>query len=70
MKKIKLLLFLGLITLLNACHKPFEGLTAILSNSYIDYRVGVQVVNANPKANTYYEHLGFEHNPRAWTMKK
>jgi hypothetical protein len=54
MKKIKLLLFLGLITLLNACHKPFEGLTAILSNSYIDYRVGVQVVNANPKANTYY----------------
>lgn len=25
---------------------------------------------AAPKANTYYEHLGFERNPRAWTMKK
>ena len=26
------------------------------------------VLLAAPKANTYYEHLGFEHNPRAWTM--
>ena len=28
------------------------------------------VLLAAPKANAYYEHLGFEHNPRAWTMKK
>lgn len=25
---------------------------------------------AAPKANAYYEHIGFEHNPRAWTLKK
>ena len=28
------------------------------------------VLIAAPKANAYYEHLGFEHNPRAWTLKK
>lgn len=28
------------------------------------------VLLAAPKANEYYEHLGFEHNPRAWTLKK
>jgi GNAT superfamily N-acetyltransferase len=28
------------------------------------------VLLAAPKANAYYEHLGFEHNPRAWTLKK
>jgi predicted N-acetyltransferase YhbS len=28
------------------------------------------VLLAAPKANSYYKHLGFEHNPRAWTMKK
>ena len=27
------------------------------------------VLLAAPKANTYYERLGFEHNPRAWTIK-
>ncbi|CAM3674006.1 GNAT family N-acetyltransferase [Polynucleobacter arcticus] len=27
------------------------------------------VLLAAPKANAYYEHLGFEHNPRAWMMK-
>ena len=27
------------------------------------------VLLAAPKANAYYEHLGFEHNPRAWTIK-
>lgn len=54
MKKFTIILFLGTIALLSACHKPFEGLTAILSNSYIDYRVSVQVVNANPKAVAYY----------------
>lgn len=27
------------------------------------------VLLAAPKANTYYEHLGFEHNPRAWMLK-
>ena len=28
------------------------------------------VLLAAPKANAYYEYLGFEHNPRAWTLKK
>jgi len=28
------------------------------------------VLLAEPKANEYYEHIGFEHNPRAWTLKK
>ncbi len=28
------------------------------------------VLLAAPKANVYYEHIGFEHNPRAWTLKK
>ena len=27
------------------------------------------VLLAAPKANEYYEHLGFEHHPRAWTLK-
>ncbi len=36
-------------------------------------RLGPQcmvVLLAAPKANEYYEHIGFEHNPRAWTLKK
>ena len=28
------------------------------------------VLLSAPKANEYYEHIGFEHNPRAWTLKK
>lgn len=28
------------------------------------------VLLAAPKANDYYKHIGFEHNPRAWTHKK
>ena len=28
------------------------------------------VLLAAPKANSYNEHLGFEHNPRAWILKK
>ncbi|OIM97746.1 GCN5 family acetyltransferase [Polynucleobacter sp. QLW-P1DATA-2] len=28
------------------------------------------VLLAAPKANEYYEHIGFEHNPRAWVLKK
>ena len=28
------------------------------------------VLLAAPKANQYYEHIGFEHHPRAWTLKK
>ena len=28
------------------------------------------VLLAAPKANDYYPHLGFEHNPRAWMLKK
>ena len=28
------------------------------------------VLLAAPKANEYYEHIGFEHHPRAWTLKK
>jgi ribosomal protein S18 acetylase RimI-like enzyme len=27
------------------------------------------VLLAAPKANEYYEHIGFEHNPRAWVLK-
>ncbi len=27
------------------------------------------VLLAAPKANEYYKHIGFEHNPRAWTIK-
>ena len=36
-------------------------------------RLGPQcmiVLLAAPKANEYYEHIGFEHNPRAWTLNK
>ena len=36
-------------------------------------RLGLEcmiVLLAAPKANEYYEHIGFEHNPRAWTLKK
>ncbi len=40
--------------LFSSCHKPFEGVSAILSNSYIDHRVNVQVVDANPKSSSYY----------------
>ncbi|WP_353202211.1 GNAT family N-acetyltransferase [Polynucleobacter sp.] len=28
------------------------------------------VLLAAPNANDYYQHIGFEHNPRAWTLKK
>jgi len=28
------------------------------------------VLLAAPKANDYYKHIGFEHNPRAWTHKQ
>ncbi len=28
------------------------------------------VLLAAPKANQYYEHLGFENHPRAWTLKQ
>ena len=28
------------------------------------------VLLAAPKANDYYQHIGFEHNPRAWTLRK
>ncbi|BDX22457.1 N-acetyltransferase [Polynucleobacter sp. TUM22923] len=28
------------------------------------------VLLAAPKANTYYEHIGFEHHSRAWVLKK
>jgi predicted N-acetyltransferase YhbS len=27
------------------------------------------VLLAAPKANEYYAHIGFDHNPRAWTIK-
>ena len=29
----------------------------------------MSVLLAAPKANEYYGHIGFEHNPRAWTLK-
>jgi hypothetical protein len=28
------------------------------------------VLLAAPKAKDYYQHIGFEHNPRAWMLKK
>jgi hypothetical protein len=58
MKNSKILLvfisLFGISALFSSCHKPFEGVSAILSNSYIDHRVNVQVVDANPKSTTYY----------------
>jgi len=58
MRNLKfLLVFISTIAisaLFNSCSKPFEGVSAILSNSYIDHRVNVQVVDANPKSTTYY----------------
>ncbi|NQW76906.1 MAG: hypothetical protein HQ448_08885 [Cytophagales bacterium] len=58
MRNLKfLLVFISTIAisaLFNSCSKPFEGVSAILSNSYIDHRVSVQVVDANPKSTTYY----------------
>ena len=30
----------------------------------------VIVLLAAPKAKDYYQHIGFEHNPRAWMLKK
>jgi hypothetical protein len=35
---------------LSSCHKPFEGVNAIISNSYIKQRISIQVLDANPKA--------------------
>lgn len=45
---------IAISALFNSCSKPFEGVSAILSNSYIDHRVNIQVVDANPKSTTYY----------------
>lgn len=45
---------IGLLGALAACHKPFEGVNAIVSNSYIKQRIGVQVLDANPKATNPY----------------
>jgi hypothetical protein len=36
------------------CSGPFEGVNAIISNSYITHRVSVQVIDANPKASNPY----------------
>jgi hypothetical protein len=54
MKKYSFILFLGACGLLISCNKPFDGVYAILSNDYIDYRVSLQVIDANPKATNYY----------------
>ncbi len=58
MKNSKILLvfvsLFGVLALFNSCNKPFDGVSAILSNSYIDHRVNVQVVDANPKSTSYY----------------
>lgn len=58
MKNSKILIvfvsLFGVSALFSSCHKPFEGVSAILSNSYIDHRVNVQVVDANPKSASYY----------------
>ena len=58
MKKFNNYLFvlglIGFIGLFLSCNKPFEGVTAIVSNSYIKQRIGVQVLDANPKATNPY----------------
>jgi len=58
MKKFNNYLFvfglIGFIGLFISCSKPFEGVTAIVSNSYIKQRIGVQVLDANPKATNPY----------------
>ncbi|SHJ06879.1 hypothetical protein SAMN04487911_11087 [Arenibacter nanhaiticus] len=59
MKKLGCKLLLVAILLLAfslpvACESPFEGMTAVLSNDFIDYRVGVQVIDANDQANNPY----------------
>jgi len=41
---------LSSIGLISSCHKPFEGVNAIISNSYIKQRISIQVLDANPKA--------------------
>jgi len=45
---------IGFIGLFLSCSKPFEGVTAIVSNSYIKQRISVQVIDANPKATNPY----------------
>ncbi len=58
MKKFNNYLFvlglIGFIGLFLSCNKPFEGVTAIVSNSYIKQRISVQVTDANPKATNPY----------------
>jgi len=59
MKKLGCKLLLVAILLLAfclpiGCESPFEGMTAVLSNDFIDHRVGVQVVDANDLAPTPY----------------
>lgn len=58
MKKYTHFLFIlsifALMGLASACHKPFEGVNAIVSNSYIKQRVSLQVLDANPSATNPY----------------
>ena len=39
------------------------------TKSHLDSECTI-VLLAAPKANDYYQKIGFEHNPRAWTLKK
>lgn len=59
MKNSKFLLvfisLLGVFSLLSSCKTSFfEGVDAILTNNFINHRVNVQVVDANPKSTSYY----------------
>jgi len=49
---ITLFIFIALIPF--ACRKPFDGVNAIVSNSYISYRVSGQIIDANSTATNPY----------------
>jgi hypothetical protein len=49
-----LLIILVIILIPFGCRKPFDGVDAILSNSYITYRVSGQIIDANSAASNPY----------------
>lgn len=55
MKIQSFLKIIALIVILSfGCRKPFDGVSAILSNSYIKYRVSGQIIDANSAAANPY----------------
>ena len=49
-----LILILLIVLVPFGCRKPFDGVNAILSNSYIKYRVSGQIIDANSAASNPY----------------